>query len=274
MARGNPMAIVRFKRIRLAVAIAILSSCSFAQNQDANDAQTHKKWLLCDIDWIFTPYDVGSDFSVTLSFHQTPVSGIRVVLTPGGELADASGHNRVPVTAVTDSSGTAHFLAVPRGKYSGGAENGLQFPSNEVTVHGAGDGNFAAEIEIEWPLEPLPVRALRGRFLAPGVGDKPDHPLQSATVNLVDLRSSRVLETQRTIEDGSYEFSTIEPGLFVVRVIPPTKEKKTKELSGDLAVELDPAARESTIPELKILQSECAGVQLLRETKPGQWEPQ
>jgi hypothetical protein len=272
MARGNLMAIVRFKRIRLAVAVAILGSCSFAQNQDASDAHADKKWLLCDIDWIFTPYDVGSDFSVTLLFHQTPVSGIRVVLTPSGELTDASGHKRVPVTAVTDTTGTAHFLAVPRGKYNAGADNGLQFPSNEVTVHGAGDGDFEAEIEIEWPLEPLPVRTLRGRLLAPGVGDKLDRPLRSATVNLVELRSSRVVETQRTIEDGSYEFFTVEPGLYVVRVIPPAKDKKAKELSGDLAIELDADAHEPTIPDLKVLQSECSGVQVLRETKPAQSE--
>jgi hypothetical protein len=36
-------------------------------------------------------------------------------------------------------------------------------------------------------------------------------------------------------------------------------------VSGDLAVELDPAAQESTIPELKVNQSDCAGVQLFRK---------
>jgi hypothetical protein len=175
---------------------------------------------------------------------------------------------------MTDSSGTAHFLAVPPGKYTAGAKNGLGFPSNEVTVHGAGDGDFDAEIEIEWPLEPVAVRALRGRLLGPGLGDEPDHPYLAATVNLVDLRSSRVVETQRTLEDGSYQFSTVESGLFVVRVIPPAKGKKTNDLSGDLSVELDAAAQEPTVPALKVVESECDGVQLLRETKSGQSEPQ
>jgi len=263
---------VGFNSVGLAVALAILGGCSFAQNQGLPEVQPQRKWLVCDVDWIFTPYDVGTDFSVKLSYHQQPLPGIRVVITPSGELRDTAGRLRVPVTAMTDSSGTAHFLAVTPGKYNAEAKNGLDFPSNEVTVHSAGDGDFDAEIEIEWPLEPLPVRTLRGRLLAPGEGDKPDRPFRSATVNLVDLRSSRVVETQRTLEDGSYEFSTVEPGLFVVRVIPPTKDKQTKELSGDLAVELDPVAEEPTIPELKVLQSECAGVQLLRQTKPGQWE--
>jgi hypothetical protein len=272
VAHSDRMVRVRFNAVGLAVALAILGGYSFAQNQDSLDVQPQRKWLVCDVDWIFTPYDVGTDFSVRLAFHQTPLPGIRVVITPSGELRDAGGRPRVPVTAMTDSSGTAHFLAVTPGKYNAGAKNGLDFPSNEVTVHSAGEGDFDAEIEIEWPLEPLPVRTLRGWLLVPGEGDKPDRPFRSVTVNLVDLRSTRVVETQRTLEDGSYEFSTVEPGLFVVRVIPPTKDKKTKELSGDLAVELDPVAQEATIPGLKVLQSECAGVQLLRQTKPGQWE--
>jgi len=271
-AHSDRMVRVGFNSVGLAVALAILGGCSFAQNQGLPEVQPQRKWLVCDVDWIFTPYDVGTDFSVKLSYHQQPLPGIRVVITPSGELRDAGGRLRVPVTAMTDSSGTAHFLAVTLGKYNAEAKNGLDFPSNEVTVHGAGEGDFDAAIEIRWPLEPLPVRTLRGRLLAPGEGDKPDRPFRSATVNLVDLRSSRVVETQRTLEDGSYEFSTVEPGLFVVRVIPPTKDKQTKELSGDLAVELDPVAEEPTIPELKVLQSECAGVQLLRQTKPGQWE--
>jgi len=268
------MVSIRFSAIGLAVGLAILVGCSLAQNQDSPNVQTERKWLTCDIDWIFTPYEVGSDFSVKLSFHQAPLPGIRVVLTPSGEPRDASGHRRVPVTAMTDSSGTAHFLAVPPGKYTAGAKNGLGFPSNEVTVHGAGDGDFDAEIEIEWPLEPVAVRALRGRLLGPGLGDEPDHPYLAATVNLVDLRSSRVVETQRTLEDGSYQFSTVESGLFVVRVIPPAKGKKTNDLSGDLSVELDAAAQEPTVPALKVVESECDGVQLLRETKSGQSEPQ
>jgi hypothetical protein len=264
MARDNPMAIVRFNALWFAVALAILGSCSFAQDQDPNGRHVKKKWLFCDVDWIFTPYDVGPDFSIKLSFHQAPLPATSVVLTPGGELTDASGRGRVPVAAVTDSSGTAHFLSVPPGKYTAGAKNGLSFPSNEVTVHA--DGDFDNEISIEWPLDPLPVHTLRGKLTAPGQGDNAERPFQFATVELVDLRSSRVIEKQRTISDGSYEFSTTEPGLYAFRVIPPAKERRAKPETGDLVVELDPAAKEPTIPEMKVLQSDCAGVQLSRST--------
>jgi hypothetical protein len=269
MALGNPMTIVRSSAVRLAVAAAIFCGCSLAQDQDPSDAHAELE-RLCSFDRLLTPYDVSSDFSVALSFRQAPLPGIRVVLTPTGESTDAIGHSRVPVTAVTDSSGTAHFLAVPAGTYDAGAKNGLFFSSNEVSVHA--DGDFDNEIEIEWPLETLPVRALRGKLIAPGAASETDRPLQSATVQLVDLRSSRVLETQHAISDGSYEFSTIEPGLYVVRVIPPTKDKKTNPARGDLAVELDPTAQESTIPEMKVLQSDCAGVELLRRTAKDRWE--
>jgi hypothetical protein len=262
MTLGKPMVIVRSNPIRLAVAVAIVCGCSFSQDQSSNVAHAYRKWLTCDVIWGFTPYEVSGDFSVKLSFRQAPLPGIRVVLTPSGESADASGHRRVPVAAVTDSSGTAHFLAVPAGEYHAGAKNGLFFSSNEVTVHA--DGDFDQEIGIEWPLELLPVRALRGKLIVANEAAGADRPLQQAAVKLLDLRSSRVIETTRTLDDGSYQFSTIEPGIYAVRVIPPAKNKKAKPVSGDRAVELDAAAHESTIPELKVLQSDCAGVQLLR----------
>jgi hypothetical protein len=263
------MTIVRFNAIRLAVAVVVFCACSFAQDQNSNDAHAEAEFeRLCSFDRMFTPYDVGSDFSVNLSFRQTPLPGIRVVLTPTGdeELADAGKPRRAPVAAVTDSSGTAHFLAVPAGKYDASAKNGLFFPSNEVTVHAEGD--YDRGIAIEWPLDSrgLLVRALRGKLIAPGEAAGADRPLQQAAVKLLDLRSSRVIETTRTLDDGSYQFSTIEPGIYAVRVIPPAKVKKTEPASGDVAVELDPAAHESTIPEIEVQQSECAGVQLLRRT--------
>jgi hypothetical protein len=264
------MTIVRSNPIRLAVAVAIVCGCSFAQDQSSSLAPAYRKWLACDVIWSFTSNDVASDFSIKLSFRQAPLPGIRVVLTPQEESTEANGHTRIPVAAVTDSSGTAYFLAVSAGKYYASVKNGLMFSSNEVTVHT--DGEFDNKIEIEWPLVTLPVRTLRGKLIAPGEGAESDHPLQLATVKLVDLHSSRVLETQDTAADGSYEFSTIEPGLYVVRIIPPTKGKKTQAASGDLAVELEPAAKESTIPEMKVLQSDCAGVQLLRRTAKDQWE--
>lgn len=240
--------------------VAILCGCSFAQDQDSSDAYA-EFGRLCQFSGLSTPYNVGTDFSVKISFRHAPLPGIRVVLDPSGESADASGRSRVPVTAVTDSSGTAKFIAVAPGEYTAEAKDGLFFPSNEVTVHP--DGAFRNEIEIEWPWGVLPVRTLRGKLIVPGEGTEPDSPLQSATVQLVDLRSSRVIETQSTIDDGSYEFSTTEPGLYAVRLIPPTKDRKTEPTSGDHAVELDPAALESTIPDLKVLQSACFGVQVL-----------
>jgi hypothetical protein len=264
------MATVRFNAVRITVAVAILGSCSFAQGQDSDEATGQSKWLLCDVDWIFTPYDVGRDFCVKLSYHQALIPDIQVTLNPGGEVKDASGQLRLPISAVTDSSGTARFSAVPSGKYTVGAKDGLEFPSNELTVHSK--GHFDNEIAIEWPLLPLPVRTLRGKLITQAEETDVERPLQPATVELVDLRSSKVLETQSTIGDGSYEFSTIEPGLYVVRVIPPAKDEKTTPASGGIAIELDPAAKESTIPEMKVEQSECYGVQLLRRSANGRWE--
>jgi len=263
------MTAVRSCAVRLTVTIAILASVSLAQIQDTKDGNKEFS-RLCMVSWLFTPYEVRSNFSVSLLFRQAPLPGIRVVLSPSEELADERGRRRVSVTAVTDSSGAAHFLAVPIGKYTAGAKNGLFFPSNEVTVHS--EGEFAAEISIEWPLEALAVQTLRGRLLSPSQGADAERPLRFATVELVDLRSSRVIETQHTVADGSYGFSTVDPGLYVVRVIPPAVDKKKVPASGDLAIELDRSAEQSSIPEVKVLQSDCAGVQLSQRDATAKWE--
>jgi hypothetical protein len=256
------MAIARFSVVRLAVALAILGGFSFAQDEGSTNPNAVFE-RLCSYDGLFTPYEVSRDFSIKLSYHQAVISDIQVTLSPSGEVKDASAQLRGPISAVTDSSGTAHFSAVPSGKYTIGAKDGLEFPSNELTVHA--QGRVDAEIAIEWPLVPLPVGALRGKLITQTDDTGVERPLQLATVELLDLRSSKVLETQSTVGDGSYEFSTIEPGVYVIRAIPSAEGARTTLASGDIAVELDSAAKESTIPELKVEQSECFGVQLLRK---------
>jgi hypothetical protein len=264
------MSIVRLNAA-VAVAVLILGISSFAQEEGSN-AHPKRRWLECDVSWLFTHHDVGSDFSLKVSFHQAPLSGLRVALARGGMLVDQGQPSGLVATAVTDSSGTARFSAVPAGKYTPVERDGLLFPDDEIEVHA--DADLNGEIGIEWPLNSRPVRTLHGTLLTTVEGSSSDRPLQSAAVMLMDLRSSRVLETQHTIADGSYEFSTTEPGLYVVRVTPPAKDKKTKPQSRDIAIELDPAAQESAIPDMKVQQSDCNGVQLLRRVATDRWESQ
>jgi hypothetical protein len=262
------MAISRISIVRLAVALAILGGFSFAQDQVSTGPNAEFDGV-CFYDRLYMPYDVGRNFSVKLSYHRALIPNIQVTLTPRGEVKDSNGHLRVPLSAVTDSSGTAHFSSVQSGKYSVGAKNGLEFRSNVLTVHAK--GHFDNKIAIKWPVVSLPVRSLRGKLITQAERTDAERPLQPATVELVDLRSSIVLETQSTIGDGSYEFSTIGPGLYVVRVIPPAKDEKTKPPSGDITIELDPAAKEPTIPDLKVKQSKCAGVLVFRRNAKSNW---
>ena len=80
------MASLRFNAVSLVVAVTIVCGCSFAQDQESNVAPAEFEHL-CVLSWLSTPYDVGTDFSVTLSFRQAPLPGIRVVLTPTGEIS-------------------------------------------------------------------------------------------------------------------------------------------------------------------------------------------
>src|ERR1700674_5660302 len=133
------MTMVRCNAVRLAVAVAILCSCSFAQDQDSNDTHPKRKWLECDVDWIFTHHDVGSDFSLKVSFRQAPLPGLRVALARGGMLANTGEPRGLVATAVTDSSGTARFAALPAGRYTPVERDGLLFPDDEIEVHADAD---------------------------------------------------------------------------------------------------------------------------------------
>ena len=205
-----------------------------------------------------------------LSFRKSPVQGVRVVLTSGGTMRSGPDDGRVVATAKADSRGIAHFFAVPAGAYMASVQDGLLFSEPEVKV--LDSEKSGQEFALDWPVEAIPVRALRGRLtMSEELSEEPT-PLQEASVELLDLRTSRLIEASQTNENGSYEFSTVTPGLYVLRVNRPAKGK-IESGKRDLAVELDPAAREVAIPEMKVLQSECAGVQLFQKIG-NDWEQQ
>ena len=140
--------------------------------------------------------------------------------------------------------------------------------STEIEVRA--DNALGEEVALDWPSDSIAVRTLRGRLIPSEQLADAGSPLQDVSLKLLDLRTARFIEAGHTNDDGSYGFSTVEPGLYVVRVTLPAKGKVESGWH-DLAVELDPAANDVAIPEMKVLQSECAGVHLFRKIGAG-WE--
>jgi len=148
------------KMWQLGTTVAILSCAACAQEQELS--QPYKKWLLCDVDFLFTTETVGPDFSVRLFSEQAPPAGVRLKLVRGGT-EWKPGDGRVVATAKTDSTGVAQFLAIHAGNYHPRIEDGLLFPNNEFIEVESGHRS-GEEVRVYWPGESTKVRALRGRL--------------------------------------------------------------------------------------------------------------
>ena len=247
---------------RLAAVVTFLACAAGAQSQ--TDGQTLRKWLDCDVSWIFSDATVGPDFLLKVSFHGTPVAGHRISLRKDRE---------VVATARTNSQGNARFHAVPPGSYHADSPDGVLFPSGNLEIEVKAGRTPSEKVEVEWPASSIAVRNLRGRFGVSEQLDSPELPLRNASVELRDLRSARFIESALTDANGDFEFITKDSGLYALRLTLMKQGELGFEYR-DLAIELDPAAKEPAIPEMKAIRSNCAGVQLFRENRLGGWEQQ
>jgi hypothetical protein len=252
---------------RFGFLIAVLACGSYAQKQELS--RPYKKWLFCDVDFLFSQETVGADFSLKVSFKEAPVAWARMSLVRGG-VEWKPGDGEVVATAETDSTGTAEFSAIAPGSYTPRAEDGLLFPGNEF-IHVKAGLRPGEAVKVFWPGLTMAVRSLRGRLTTSREASDEGVPWRDGDVELLELHTGRLIESTHTYGDGSYGFATEEPGLYVFRVTMPARKKGNMSESHDLAVELDPSAKEGAIPEMKVIWSECEGVQLLRRKADG-WE--
>ncbi|MFZ0806730.1 MAG: carboxypeptidase-like regulatory domain-containing protein [Candidatus Sulfotelmatobacter sp.] len=206
--------------------------------------------------------EVGSDFSLKVSFRGAPILGNKI------ELRNSGGD--VVATSKTDSRGVVHFHAVPAGSYVADSTDGLLFPSTNLEVKAKYPS--IEEEAVEWPEHAIVVRSPRGRFsVSEEGGGSPAVPLRGSTVELRDLYSGRVLESKSTDVNGDFEFAANGQGVYAVRLALPKKGEAGFD-NRSLALVLDPAASEESIPEIKAVQSECNGIQLFtRSRADDQW---
>jgi hypothetical protein len=235
--------------LRLGVVILALASCAHAQEPE--------QWLKCDVFWTSSVATVGFDFSLQVSFHDSPITETRIVLKGDGGV--------VVATAKTDSHGAARFRAIPEGRYHADFEDGPLFPSSNLELRVEAGLTPVEKVKVDWPDSSTAVRNLRGRFSVSDELSNPEIPLRNASVELFDLRTARLIESADTDANGDYEFATREPGLYVLRLSLP-EEGETGSDYHDLAIELDPSAKDDAIPGMKAVQSDCGGLQLYRRS--------
>ena len=251
------------KGFALGLVVSLVTLSSLVRAQEQNLDEPYREWLRCDVDWLFTEEAVSPSFSLKLSFHGVPVAGTQIALNKDGKIA---------ATATTNRDGIARFEGMAPGKYDPESVGGLLFPSGTLVIqvetkHASGD-----RLKLDWPNYSTPYQFLRGRFTISEEEDGPEIPLRHTTVELRDVYNARLIESGSTDSNGDYQFFTTDPGLYALRLVLPKKGQTGLE-NRDLAVELDPSAKEYSIPEMKVVQSDCYGVQLLRRSQTeDRWE--
>jgi len=216
-------------------------------------------WMSCTVTGLIGDhYLQGPNFSIRVFFRDQPVSGVKVVLTD--ETAQPS--PGVMGTAHTGSDGVARFFAIPSGMYQAHIDQALLSPSQEIEVHAneaQTNNSGAEEVRIEWPWSPAVTRSVRG-WLTSWQKDSPQNrserrPFVRALVQLLDLRSGKLLASTHTNADGYYEFAVSSDGLYVLRV---SEGQDPSRTAYDRAVEVAWQASRDSMPRLEVDHA-CGG---------------
>ena len=242
---------------------AVALGASLAHGQV--DAQDGDLWPNCTARWLIDEqHHVGSHFSVRVSFRGEAISGARVSLTSDDPLPNEPGR-RVIATRRADAKGAAHFFGIAPGLYQAHVDEGLLAPVEEIEV-AAADNATDDEVGIEWPQTPIAAQTLQG-WITSWQKDSPQNrsrllPLKNVLIQLLDLRTGKLLASTHTSEDGYYDFPRYGDGLYVVRVNE-TRDPSTN--SYDEAVEVAGDAPGEHMPGLELDRVCGRGLVLLQD---------
>jgi hypothetical protein len=199
-------------------------------------------------------YHEGPDFDIRVSFREQSMVGVNVVLTSETSSPGNSSKYLI-VTGQTDRDGVAHFIAVPRGKYYAHVNEGLMATNLEIEI--GPNAASADEVDIEWPGTPFVTRGVRGwlnswQRLTPQNRSQ-ELPLPNVQLQLLNLRTGKILLETRTAEDGYYEFPVLPAGLYVLRI---NQRPNQSTNAYDEAVEVTSNAAREYLP-LLVVDNSC-----------------
>jgi hypothetical protein len=249
------------KGVAFTIFVALLGFCASAQDD------VKHRWLDCDVIWaISNGYKVGSDLTVKVTFHDTPVSAARIVLVREGFQTDSADNGRV-ASRDTDSLGFADFFGIPPGRYEAHIEGGLLTPAAPLEV--VANSIDADHIELQWPAEALAVRSLHGKLVKAADARRKIRPLRGASVELLDLRTARTIARTTTDAKGNYDLPATAPGLYALRISLLDQNGNRGSDRKDLAIELKPESAREKLPTLEAEKNECSGFQVSQPKPKG-----
>jgi hypothetical protein len=200
-------------------------------------------------EWAGPPVrSVNSNFVVTVTAGGKPMAGVSVEIYQPGQRPV----RREPVvSALTDSRGTAGFQGLTRGYYRVFTKHvGMGGEPGALRV--VDDGSGQSTVNLRWPWHGIvEVRKVSGVF---GKG-KGQEPLAGANVTLTEVGSGLLVRSTSTDNIGKFALDPVSPGLYVLHVAEPDKERVRYPIEGSIAVEVAPNAENPELPRFGLIRA-------------------
>ena len=173
------------------------------------------------------------------------MSDVKLALEPENKEDKGFQYQR-EITLTTDSEGNATFYSVPTGKYWLVVREATPSYSSEVTVNS--DLKDSDHVELEWPLVENTARNFAGTL-----HDDKNRPFPRSLVEVLDLRTSKMIESTYTDSTGAYKLHSRVNGLYVVRLSPPGEPDRSQKI----VFEFDDGSLNDQLPTMQLRLSDC-----------------
>ncbi len=164
----------------------------------------------------------------------------------------------VIATSITDRKGEAQFHLNTTGSFALKADHPEKADNPEtgigdIVLNVSGDA-ASAVVDVKWPGTPiLETTSLKGH-IEDGLFKPTSEALREANVSLRELVSYKEIAQTETSGAGSFQFSSIPPGLYLLKV--KAKEDDPNAPNGDIAVLVKPGAPRDSL-SIAVRQSDC-----------------
>ena len=203
----------------------------------------------------FPTYEVTNDFTVSVTNHGKPLSGVEVKVRR--EVKKPSFHFENAFWDTTDANGDVSVRGLAAGRYfitvmHAGVESEQ---AGELEV-GSKSSSARSRLTLEWPAHTVfPIQNLAGVVAV----DRGLLPLPGAVMLLVDATSGQQIGAAVADQKGRFEFrGWVDPGLYILRISAQGVEKRAGTLlSGSIFVRLDSEAKDKELPRLGLMMSSC-----------------
>jgi len=206
---------------------------------------------------VFPEWNRGRNFSVKVTMNGTPVQGIRVLLTPEDE-------RRRSYETEADDKGMARFDEIQPGRYTLRAVRlGVEVSPGTINIS---DADSSEQIAVRWPLRSeYSVVTVAGRFQhwmlrkrdsGAGFAVSVIGPLAGAKLTLSRVDSEKRMGSVLTDSDGNFDFRSIEPGLYLLRIEEKLSSASAYPINDYLLVHVDPASARRDL-RLQIDETSC-----------------